>query len=162
MNDIGIVIQDTGTVNHSIPDKMAYDLLQEFETLEQSYNVKYIAHYIDDLKYGARIGKDVLYSAYSEDFASIFNLFDYVISTRVHGCGIASSLGIPNMLIPHDGRFSTALKFKSVIYNDKMSLSDQVRAVNISESSAELINHRKSSEEEYIQLIKNNFSILKS
>lgn len=162
LSKIGIVIQDTTTVNHSIPDVMATNLMKEYEELEKNYQVKYIAHYIDDLKYASQINKEALYSAYSEDFADIFNRFDFVISTRVHGCGIASSLGIPNLLIPHDGRYSTAIKFLSTIYSDATPLIDQIKNINIQESSSKLIEHRKDSEQSYINLLRENLSFLKS
>jgi hypothetical protein len=86
-----------------------------------------------ELKLARARGKDVLYSAYAEDYAGLFDRFDVVLSTRIHGCGIASSLGIPNVLIPHDGRSQTALKFGSCVAesaNSAFSLSTtQVTAV---------------------------------
>lgn len=161
LDKIGIVIQDTRTKNHSIPDKLADQLMKEFEILEKKYQVRYIAHYIDDIKFASSINKDAVYSAFSEDYAAIFDQYDYVISTRVHGCGIASSLGIPNLLIPHDGRYSTAVKFLSSIYKENIPLLEQIQNINISEESEKLITHRTKSESEYLDLFRSNLSILK-
>jgi hypothetical protein len=162
LNNLGIVIQDTATTNHSIPGELSGKLEAEFKKLESLYKVTYIAHYIDDLKYAVREKKPVLYSAFSEDFHSIFNKFDFVISTRVHGCGMASSLGIPNILIPHDGRYSTAEKFLSAIYDPSVSLTRQVQSVNVEAKSSELIAHRSKSENEYYDLLNSTLTFLKN
>jgi hypothetical protein len=158
LEKLGIVIQDISTRNHSIPAELASRLEKEFAELEKNYKVTYIAHYIDDLKFAAERGKPVLYSAFSEDFAQIFDRFDFVISTRVHGCGMASSLGMHNLLIPHDGRYSTAEKFLSTIFDPARSLADQVRDISITERSAALIIHRKQSEQLYLDVFRKSLS----
>jgi len=160
LQKLGIVIQDVSTKNHQIPGELANSLLEEFSALENSFDVIYIAHYIEDLKYAHRLNKKVLYSAFSEDYAAIFDQFDFVISTRVHGCGIASSLGIPNLLIPHDGRYSTALKFLSHIYDSEESLIKQVSAINIDDVSYKLIKHRNDSRLDYLEIFRNKLTFL--
>ncbi len=158
LDKLGVVIQDISTRNHSIPHELSVRLEQEFSELERNFDVTYIAHYIDDLKFAASRNKPVLYSAFSEDFAGIFDRFDYIISTRVHGCGMASSLGIPNLLIPHDGRYSTAEKFLSAIFDPARSLTSQIRDTDIREQSTTLIQHREKSQKEYLELFQKSIS----
>ncbi len=161
LGQLGIVIQADKTRHHAISPEVLNYILTQCQRLEREFPVLYIAHYIDDYKMARALGKEVLYSGYAEDYFQIYDRFDLVISTRVHGCGMASSLGIPNALIPHDGRFQTALKLKSHILQIGVDLTDWVRSVDISAESAALVEYRKVQEEEFCQLLSKHLSILR-
>lgn len=162
VNKVGIVIQDSATKHHSIPDDVAREMDRQFARLEEAFEVGYVAHYIDDYKLARRQGKNVLYSGYSEDFAKIFGSFDVVISTRVHGCGMSSSLGVPNAIIPHDGRYATAEGFKSHIAQPGEDLVAWIRGLDVEAKSSELIAHRDERFAAFQSLLKRHLSILSS
>lgn len=164
LEKVGIVIQPAKLKDeanlHSIPEDISNRYFEQFSELEKALPVTYIAHYIDDLKLTRSLGREVVYSGYSEDYARIFDRFDAVVSTRVHGCGIASSLGIPNALIPHDGRYTTAIKFKSHIAEPDTSLRNWVDNLDVRAVSADLIQYRASCEKTYRELLLRHLSIL--
>jgi hypothetical protein len=157
---LGIVIQNTKTINHKIPNFLADLLAKQYQILENKYEVHYIPHYIDDLIYARNKGlKNIHYSAFSEDYAEIFDKCDFVISPRVHGCGMASSLGIPNILIPHDGRFSTALGFKSQIFNYETDILEKMIPASATTQSQELLTLKNDMESRYLELFKASLPI---
>ncbi len=160
LNRLGIVIQSDKTRHHAVSPEVQSYIFSQCERLEQEFPVLYVAHYIDDYKLARTLGKEVLYSGYAEDYVQIYDQFDLIISTRVHGCGMASSLGIPNALVPHDGRFQTALKLKSQILQAGLELTEWVRSVDISAESAALVEYRKAQEEEFRQIMSKHLSIL--
>jgi hypothetical protein len=162
IKSVGVVIQAGNTKHHSVPGRVLEGCLNQFAKLERVFPTSYIAHYIDDLKMGRALGKDVLYSGYSEDYAALFDRFDVILSTRVHGCGIASSLGIPNALIPHDGRYLTAQKFKSHIAGPGSDLLDWVKGIDVERLSSELIEYRSLCEHAYRELLTGHLSFLRS
>ncbi len=161
---IGIVAQTAKTEFHSIPTETETYLTRQFDKLETAYPVTYIAHYIDEANLLAEQKKQFYYSGYSEDYPRLFDEFDLVISSRIHGCGLAASLGIPNILIPHDARYKTALGFKAEIANvgkEGADLSEMVARINIETASAELIEHRAARHEAFNVLLRQHLSILR-
>lgn len=86
-----------------------------FETVLKRHKAKILCHYIDEVDdAAAKFGKEnLLYCCDARDYPTTYAQFDYVISSRVHGCGMASSLGIPNALIGHDARAKTVAGFLS-------------------------------------------------
>ena len=75
----------------------------------------FIAHYIDDLRLCNELGWECFYSFSARDYFEMYDACDLVISPRVHGCGMAASLGIPSIAIPHDGRISTVSGFGAMV-----------------------------------------------
>ena len=97
---------------------------------------------------------DILYSYDSKDYIKIYKNFDLVISPRVHGCGISSSLGIPSFIIKHDDRGDTADGFLA----NEIFLNEEINKVfnkvdklicNISNKNKELIEHKQTIFEMY-------------
>ena len=82
-----------------------------------TYNFLIICTYIDELPLAQKIFKKynipVYYAYDAKDYEEIYRQADLVISHRVHGCGISSSLGIPSICISHDERGETARGFLS-------------------------------------------------
>ena len=81
----------------------------------QHYECELICHYVDELE---SIEKDFQNATYhyhydAAQYEQIFKQYDCIISPRIHGCGIASSLGIPSIHIAHSDRSETTKEFKS-------------------------------------------------
>jgi hypothetical protein len=106
--------------------KLLNDYSQEFE-------FEFICHYIDELPelrkdFGAR---NSYYSYDSDDYFKIYNKFDLVIGCRVHGIGVAASMGIPGIAIRHDLRGSTCELFKADIIEPSMSLTEILKIIDV-------------------------------
>lgn len=160
---IGVVLQagkSEQIVLQTVPENIIRGCHDQISRLEKEVPVTFIAHHINDLKFLEKAGKDALYSGYAEDYCRMFDRFDVILSTRVHGCGMASSLGIPNALIPHDGRYQTALKFKSFIVQPGTDFVEWAKSLDVQAVSAELIAYRAAREQAYRELLLKHLSIL--
>ncbi len=156
---VAVVIQARKTRNHSVPDDVATYCAREYARLEKAFDVTYIAHYIDDVQMARAQGLPVLYSGYAEDYERIYDEFDVVVSTRVHGCGIAASLGIPSIIVPHDGRYATALGFRSHVAEPGTDLVALIAGLDVAAESAALLRHRAERERVYQQLLRERLTI---
>ena len=121
---LGFAVDEAHSIKwNCIPDDVYERLkslyLEFIKRYKDKYKINVICHYIDELPEANRLfkdtGVDVLYSYDSKDYVDIYKKCDIVISTRVHGCGIASSLGIPSLSIIHDERGTTTLSFLSQV-----------------------------------------------
>ncbi|MBN9198645.1 MAG: polysaccharide pyruvyl transferase family protein [Microbacterium ginsengisoli] len=122
--------------------------------------IEFVAHYIDEIPVLRERFPDhvVRYSFDSADYADLFGAYDLVISTRVHGCGISASQGIPTISLGHDFRSDTTDGFLSVSVDlaGGASLSDAFSELAGAASSrnTELIAHRAATFEAYLDLLR--------
>ena len=139
------------------------NLYEEMIKKYQQYKFSIICHYIDELSIAHRIfdkyNIDILYSYDAKDYIDIYHHFDFVISPRVHGCGISSSMGIPNINITHDDRGSTCKGFLSEIITNETPLNDVFELFEnivseISNKNQEIINHKNNIFKEYVNLVR--------
>lgn len=83
--------------------KLYRRLLTEFGS---RYKFEFVCHYVDEIPL-LRVefpNEDFHYSYDASDYYDIYRRFDFVIGPRVHGVGVASSIGIPGLAIVHDHR----------------------------------------------------------
>jgi len=124
----------------------------------------FVAHYIDEISVIRDRFPDheVRYSFDAAEYYDIFNDYGLVVSTRVHGCGIAASLGIPSISLGHDFRSDTTSGFLAtqVDLDDDPSVLlaafDEV-AGNVSEVSTNLLAHRQATLDEYVEQLRAAF-----
>lgn len=149
---VGLVIQTDQTPHQRVsPEVEAYGY-EQFEQLRHQFPTTLIAHYIDEFKAAKQRGHDVVYSGYSEDYFQIFPQFDVVVSTRVHGCGLCASSGIPNALIPHDRRADTVRLLGSHVLDRGASIRDWVEKVEIEPTSRRMVAYREQKHRDYMTL----------
>lgn len=76
-----------------------------------------VCHYADEVPLAVRDFPKLplRYSYDAEDYMNIYASFDFVVGSRVHGLGIAASLGIPGVALIHDSRGSTCEGFLSTL-----------------------------------------------
>jgi hypothetical protein len=124
----------------------------------------FVLHYIDEMPVVRERFPDhaIRYSFDSSDYFDIFSDYDLVISTRVHGCGAAASLGIPSISLGHDFRSDTTDGFLSVSVDlaaDDQALNTAFEslAARVGDVSAELAVHRAATLEEYVQRVRGAF-----
>jgi len=114
---LGFVFSTNRSVRNQAISNHAYEIQSELLTrLAERFDVEVVCHYVDDWVDAKRRFGDRLSIAYDFDPHGLidrFRDFNYVVSTRVHGCGVSSSLGIPNALIGHDRRAGTVEGFRS-------------------------------------------------
>jgi hypothetical protein len=164
LNKLGIVIQDCRMLNHGLSKEIFDYCMKEYAELVKAYDVEFIAHYIDDFKLARRLFPDVPchYSSFAEDFEDFFKRFDLIVSTRVHGNGMASSLGIPNILIRHDGRGETGRLFGSVLTGGHESLKPLIDGIDVRETSRKLLAYKAEKKERWLELLRRHVSFLKN
>lgn len=124
----------------------------------------FIVHYIDELPVlRDRFPEHVMrYSFDSADYYDIFSDYDLVISTRVHGCGAAASLGIPSISIGHDFRSDTTDGFLSVAVDlsansESLTVAFESLAPRAANVSGELGLHRAATLEAYVEKVRISF-----
>jgi len=113
---IGLGFNTTYSHRYHRMSQEKFDLQQRlFTSLLEKYDCKIIAHYVDELEEAGRLfGRDNVRFAFDAvDYPALYSQFDFVISSRVHGCGVASSVGVPNAAITHDARGDTVNGFLS-------------------------------------------------
>lgn len=158
-------------VNNCVGDDV-YDYVKDLcldfiDRYKGTYKICIICHYIDELPIAHKIFADydveILYSYNSSDYQSIYSNIDVLISSRVHGCGIASSLGIPSISIMHDNRATTTELFMServdinTSYADVFDLFESV-VENIPAINQKLIKYKREVFESYVDEIKQRLS----
>ncbi|WP_404310497.1 polysaccharide pyruvyl transferase family protein [Neorhodopirellula lusitana] len=118
-----------------------------------------VCNYIDELERAQADfpGVEIRYSFDAMGYEAILHEADLVVSSRVHGCGLASSIGVPNLHLGHDSRSSTVSGFLSERAEDRDVIkSIQDLLPRLSEISKELIQHRANVFEQYRSFIAAN------
>lgn len=127
---IALVYTSTST-NRGQRVSAEHEALQNevFEQLIHEHGaVDIICNYYDEVDHAAaRFGADrVRYAFDARDYVSLTAQYSFVVSSRVHGCGLASSLGIPNVLLGHDRRADTVRGFGSAVTTDVAQIRTQM------------------------------------
>ena len=153
---------------HKITFETFKYILQLIKNLSRfkDIQINYIFHYIDDIfyiccKYQKLMNYlssdgNIYYSHDVYDYFTIYKNMDLIISTRVHGNGIASSLGIPNMHIPHDERADTVRGFGSYVSYKNLDKDIQLISRLISslnEEHSKLINFKYEQKKKFIDIL---------
>jgi len=128
-----------------------------------SYKISVICHYIDELPVAHRLfggykGVKIRYSYDSADYFDIYRECDLTVSTRVHGCGISSSLGIPSFILSHDFRGATAQGFKAhalklfTPFNEADAMIADALS-SLSDLNSELVDWKRKTEQGYLEIL---------
>ena len=160
---IGLVYAtNKSTENNRVTQQTENYLKYLYSNLMQHYECELICHYVDELE---SIEKDFQNATYhyhydAAQYEQIFKQYDCIISPRIHGCGIASSLGIPSIHIAHSDRSETTKEFKSFLHGvdtDFNLIRQQIEEIklNMHDLNSSLISHKKNTLNKYLDLIKN-------
>lgn len=124
------------------------------------YQFSIVCHYIDEIPLARRDFPDmeIEYSFDSNDYYSIYSQFDLVIGPRVHGIGVAASLGIPGIAISHDSRGSTTKGFLAEVLSVRTPESEAFAKIadmiaNIASRSDDLKKHKRLTMDRYKSLV---------
>ena len=112
--------------------------------MSEKYDCSIICHsYPDFVRAKSEFsGTQAYYSSYSDDYIDIYKQFDLIVGTRIHGSGMASSLGIPSLTIPIDSRSETVKLFLSKLVEPE-GLLNNIERIDISEMSYNLLEYKR-------------------
>ncbi len=142
-----------------VPDETYQFSLRLLEETAKFYEVEVVCHWIEDLIcLRKELGNTypIRYSYDAKDYLDIYDQYDLVISTRVHGSGMAASLGIPTFTLAHSRRTDTVKGFLSHILSADENIADiigAVRSLDIPAESKKIIEHKKESLKAYQDLL---------
>jgi hypothetical protein len=135
-------------------------VLPLYREMTRRYDCTFVAFYIDEIALLHRLFPDteILYSYNAQDYFDIFRRFDFVVSTRVHGCGIASSIGIPSIGIGHDFRAGTVKGFLAAQFDRNKSDAEffallESEITGAPEKSARILEHKHSVAKSYQDML---------
>ncbi len=118
VSSIGLIFSSGNAVKHNKIDSLTYRFQTElYRQIIRKYcprlNVEFICHYVDELPQVRRAfgSWQCNYSYDAGDYLNIYNKFEIVIGARVHGIGLAASMGIPGIHIYHDIRSNSCEAF---------------------------------------------------
>jgi len=128
-----------------------------FRSIVREAPAEIVCHYSDELPQAIAEYPNVKvrYSFDAADYVSIFARYSSVISTRVHGCGIASSLAVPNAAIVHDRRGETVRGFRSFQVGGESEALEWVGKVasNAESMRSELQSHKLQTLSSYVAML---------
>ena len=159
---IAISLQGTANINTQRIDPAVRDyMVALLDRLNGQHACSVIAHYIDELPELTRLlppGIEVIYHADSMSYLQTYDAFDLVVTTRVHGAGLAAALGIPAFVIAHSHRSQTAEGFlaESVNPNEENvdDVIERIKKFDIKTRSQELIDHQQKTRKTYLDLLR--------
>lgn len=120
-----------------------------------------ICHYVDELILAERDfnGVDIYYSYNSDDYFKIYEQCDLVIGSRIHGIGLATSLGIPSIPLKYDFRAGTYKGFypDDSYFDNSLNVNDKIDYYinNISDINEKLIEYKQRIKSLYISELSN-------
>ncbi len=141
-----------GPIDNRVSEKVSTYLKHLYLDLikNSQFEFEIICHYIDEMAEAKEQFKDheIHYSFDSKDYLSIYKKYDFVIGSRVHGLGIAASMGIPGVMISHDVRSDTVKGFLSSIISTNDSIEHNRSIIlnkieNVHQQSIKLLEHKK-------------------
>lgn len=150
---IGLVLQASQTLWQSVPPEVRDYLVAQSRLLAAHFDVCAIAHYLDDLALARSLGLSCRYSFRSEDYPALYEDCDLVITARVHGAGLAASLGIPSILVSHDGRAETGRGFGAEIVPPGTPLLPLVQQTDWAARSREVLRLKEAARVFYRDII---------
>lgn len=100
--------------DHSIEREnylLIMDILEEI-IKNTKYEIGIICHYKDEFNHFININKKIpiYFSSFYQDYKNIYEQYDIVISTRLHSCIYAASLGMPSIVINSSPRIIETIK----------------------------------------------------
>ena len=161
-----VYVTSNSVPNNAITKYQHKILINVYKEIITKFNIEFICHYQDEIDcLYATFGKSnqIHYSYDAADYFDIYSKFDFVVSPRVHGVGIASSLSIPSLHLGHDHRSHTIKEFEtnSILLSESKpsqilsKIDDLLKDLNSLQK--QLIYKRNELESIYIDQIKHLF-----
>ena len=101
---------------------------------------------------------DLIYHADAADYITTYDQFDMVVTTRVHGAGLAAALGIPAFVVAHSHRSQTAEGFLAELIDTKQNtvndVSDLIDNFDSAARSKIIVTHQSVMKDRYLDLLR--------
>lgn len=152
--------------------KMKYDGLTESVlrySLDQYAVIKKEFEYVrvacfawqDYAKLSKHLSKnEIIYNFRAESWPCIISDYDLIVSTRVHGCGLASSVGIPNIMIRKGFRTDTVKLFNSLIVEPGDNIASIIKSTDLESYSSKLNNYKCDCKKQWISLLRDKLPFI--
>lgn len=163
---VGLIYSSDKSIKYNKVDQKTHsftmDLYRRFlEKYANQFDIEFICHYVDELPEICKDFDSVRYH-YSYDasqYLGIYNKFDLVIGTRVHGMGIAASMGIPGIYIQHDVRADTCEGFCTEIIKADSAFEDifkifDLKLRQVSQINKEILEYKTKAFQKYQDLLR--------
>ena len=158
---IALSMQGVGEKNPQRFDRDTFDYARAlFVALSARCDCALVCHYVDEvaeLRAAFGDGIEVHYAYDAADYLAIYDAFDLTVTTRVHGAGLAASLGIPGFVIGHSVRTGTVEGFRAAILDPAAhSVEAALRLVegcDVAAASSALIAHKEAARRASVELL---------
>lgn len=166
IQDIGLVFMtDRAPAGNRVPPEFARQLIDSYRELLQSMNYRFdiICHYVDEVPHAHRVFDEerVRYSHNYQEYLSIYQDYDLVVSPRVHAVLPAASFGTPGLYLPHDFRSRTVNRVPGILKvrlnQNSLASTVQRMAENVSSLSERLIQHKRRERTKYMKHLEYSF-----
>jgi hypothetical protein len=153
-NKVAVCWQSNIIKNCGVGDVNKTNMLTEFIKTNKAQAV---CHSFPDFIAASKLGLNPFFSSSYQDYFDFYKEFDLVISLRIHGSGVASSFGIPNITIAHDSRSEAACYFGGELFTGSSGLQeyfDSIDDTKIENRSREIIDLKREKYNQYIDILK--------
>ena len=130
------------------------------ERLGTAYEFEFICHYIDEVPLARSEfpGHEVKYSFESMDYFKLYARYDLVVGPRVHGIGVAASIGVPGVALVHDHRGSACEGFLAETTTELNDTEAIFRSVETAlagavDKSAAILAHKRATMRAYKEIV---------
>lgn len=158
---IALSMQGLGEKNPQRIDRETFDYARAlFRALSERFDCALVCHYVDEVaELRTVFGHDtqIHYAYDAADYLAIYERFDLIVTTRVHGAGLAASLGIPGFLIGHSVRTATVEGFRAAILDPAARSVEAalglVEGCDVAAASKALIAHKEAARQASVALL---------
>lgn len=160
---IGLIYSSSRvTVNNNISQQTEIYMKALYQKLLlMGKSCELICHYVEELDYVGEDFPGIKYHYHYDPhgYLEIYKEFDLVIGCRVHGIGVAASLGIPGVVIAHSIRSDTVRHFGTAIIDPTVCSIDEACYIiddvmsNIKNKSLKINRLKVDTREQYVALL---------
>ena len=159
---IALSMQGVGETNPQRIERETFDYARTlFAALAERFACTLVCHYVDEVAELRALfgdGLEIRYAYDAADYRDIYDEFDLTVTTRVHGAGLAASLGIPGFLVGHSPRAATAAGFRTAILNPKSQSVDAalgfIAGCDVAAASKALIAHKEATRKATLEALR--------
>jgi hypothetical protein len=143
---------------HTSPNAELFNRLHTaWKAIYAKMDVKFLCHtYVDFCDCNTLFpDADIFYSSLAEDYIKEYDSVDVVVGTRIHGMGLAASLGIPGVFVPmpSDDRASAVKGFNS-IFAEPEDVLETINQMDVQKISEGLIELKRAAWGRYVERVK--------
>ncbi len=160
LDKIGITLQALNSNHILISKQKMTPILESINKLASTFsNIEFICHAEKDISFVKEhfSSYPVHYADCGEDLLAIYDQFDFVASTRLHGCVAAMSLGIPTFQLFHGLRLNTLEQFPVLNKSGGEDLLSVIKTTDICAASRTVLEEKRVAKSRYLNCLRERF-----